>query len=163
MGRLVRRPDGSFTLDGKPVEAGSHLELRLPRLRWLPGRFELASPPPRPTLRILLGGTWEQGRGAARTTAALELAAEADVRWRDPAHRPSEPPLPAPAKAILAALIGGHPSRYTRPELARMVGLLDESAVFESSLRMLRNARLVIADGGFLVANPELFRSLGTD
>jgi hypothetical protein len=158
MGRLERRAAGTW-LDGKRVEHGAVLELRLPRGHWLPGRYE-RSADRRPALRVVLGGDWEAARVAPKPTALLEIATDAELRWRDPHRFEPEPTLPMHAKAILGALIGAHPSRLSRVELAQVVGLLDNSAVFETSLRILRSSRLVIADGAFLVVNARLFRSL---
>jgi hypothetical protein len=58
---------------------------------------------------------------------------------------------------MLGALITTHPSRMTHAELARLVGLPEESAAFVSSVRLLRSVRLVVEDGGFFVVNPRVF------
>jgi hypothetical protein len=66
--------------------------------------------------------------GAKKWNAAL----------RDHAAGSEEVLLPAHAKQILATLIGTFPSRLSSTELAGKVGLLPDSAAFESALRILR-------------------------
>jgi hypothetical protein len=87
----------------------------------------------------------------------IQLRQEGELRWHDPDRRDPEPTLPSHSKAILGALIAAHPSRITTAELATRVGLLENSAAFERSIRILRSAKLVVTDGSFLLANAKLF------
>jgi hypothetical protein len=64
MARFECRGDADW-LDGRPVENGSHLELRLPRGHWLPGRYERdAQDDTGRLLRVVLGGAWEDTAAA---------------------------------------------------------------------------------------------------
>lgn len=64
-GRQLRlgQDDGGrrYFLDGRPIHAGSGLELLLPSGQWVAGRFEWSyREGKRPVLCLYLGGEWEQ-------------------------------------------------------------------------------------------------------
>ena len=80
---LIRGHDGAgrrYYLAGRPVHAGTRLELLLSRGRWLPIRFHLDQQF-NPRGAVSLGGPWEGIRMRCETTFALPEGAS--LRWPD--------------------------------------------------------------------------------
>jgi hypothetical protein len=74
--------DGAPFLDGRPLDEGDELELRLLSDRWVPARYGADG-----TLRVALGGAWEaSGEPPAEATLQLDLSL-ADLRWIVPAQQ----------------------------------------------------------------------------
>jgi hypothetical protein len=79
-GKLDLSADGKHhVLDGRNVEIGDSLELKLSGGRWLRCRYRWnGDPETQPVFSIVLGGVWE--RRLLRGSDALEAAPEAILR-----------------------------------------------------------------------------------